>query len=433
MFINELFLQYVWQYKYFDHSDLRCESGEELKILKTGQYNSHSGPDFFDSRIYINDALWVGNVELHVVTSDWKLHKHDSDPAYRNVILHVVYDHDEEKEKLTGNDIPVLSLKKRIPEELLARYFDLIESRFPIACGKDIKRCPPVIINGWLDRVCVERLERKSAQILQLLVQMKYDWNEVFYTMLAKNYGFLVNALPFEMLARSLPENILSKHRDNPFQVEALLFGQSGLLNEDFVDEYPAMLKKEYRFLRKKYTLKPIDPHIWKFMRLRPKNFPTVRLAQFANMVIRGSHSFSKILETESVEEFREMFHATTHPYWQNHYTFDKKSGQIEKTTGEDSINNILINTVVPFLYSYSELRNEDCYKERALKILDTIGGEENRIVRLWRQAGIVSNNSFTSQALIELFHSYCSQKKCLSCSIGNKLISEHGQSGSKH
>jgi hypothetical protein len=364
-------------------------------------------------------------VEIHVKASDWKLHKHQFDEAYDNIIIHVVHVEDKKISRKNGENIPTLEVANKFNEGLLIRYKNLMQSKSRIPCEHLIQGVDRFEQNNWLDRLLVERLENKSNGIEEKLKYNRNDWAETFYQHLAGNFGFKVNALPFEIMARSLPMNILAKHKDNIDQLEAFLFGQAGLLGNKTGDSYYTTLRKEYEFLSVKYHLLPLDEFLWRFMRLRPVNFPTIRISQFAALIASSNHLFSKILETESYTDMSALFDVQASPYWFTHYNFGKKSEDKTKKLGKTGIQLILINTVVPFLFTYGRIRNEQMYIDRALKLLDQIPGEKNTITRMWTSLAFNTRTSFNTQALIHLKNNYCNEKKCLSCGIGHAILKQ--------
>jgi curved DNA-binding protein CbpA len=424
--MTEDFLHYVWKFRLFDMNDLKTDEGEDLMIVKTGEHNSHAGADFFNSKIKIGTTLWAGNVEIHLQTDDWNKHNHQHDKAYNNVILHVVYDSDSSAIIIDKRLIPVLELKGKIKRKIWDNYEELIENKDWIPCEKQIKTVDRFTIDNWLERILIERLERKTGEILTSLNQNNNNWEETFYRYLAKNFGYKINALPFELLAKSIPNSILAKHKDNINQIEALLFGQAGMLNDDLNDEYYNRLKKEYEFLKHKHNLLPIDESLWKFLRLRPVGFPSVRIAQFAQLINHSSHLFSKVLEVRSTLELSKLFNVATSDYWDEHYTFGKNSVTKSKHLGKDFINNIIINTIVPFLFVYGKKKGENKQADKAFRFLEELAPEKNSILTKWKEIGIVAKNSYQSQALLELKNEYCLPKKCLTCSIGNKILNRH-------
>lgn len=421
--MTEEFLHHVWKFRLFDQTDLKTIQGESISIEKVGTHNFDSGPDFFNARVKIADTLWAGNVEIHTLASDWLKHDHQSDKAYQNVVLHVVFQSDKEIKRSTGEVIPVLELKNRIPFSLLSKYKYFKSSKESIACSVLIKEVPALVIHSTIDKLLLERLERKSISILNSLALNNNNWEETFYQQIARNFGFKVNAEPFELLAKSLPALILAKHKNSLLQIEALLFGQAGMLETHMDDKYAMSLQNEYSFLKKKFKLIPIDEHLWKYMRLRPVNFPTVRIAQFAQLVYHSSHLFSKIIEAESVVQLKQYFKISVSSYWEEHYQFGTSSVKRKKQMGQDSINIILINTVIPFLFVYGKQKKDDKYVERALCFLEQLDGDKNSIIDSWNELGLPVNNAYSTQALLQLKNEYCFFKKCLNCNIGNYLM----------
>jgi hypothetical protein len=425
MLFPEDFLHYIWKFRLFDRADLRTNAGEELEIYSAGMHNSDSGPDFQNARVRIGDTTWAGNVEVHLSSSDWKKHGHTTDNAYDNVILHVVYRDDLPLVLPNGRKVPTLELQNRIPDELYSRYHKLIfGNQTIIPCEASIGSVDSLTLHNWLTRVLIERMEKKSAAVISALDLNRGDWEETFYQFLAANFGFKTNALPFELLAKSLPQNILAKHKNSPLQIEALIFGQAGFLNAEFADEYPQKLKSEYGFLQKKYQLTPIENHLWKFMRLRPANFPTIRIAQFAALVVRSNHLFSKLLEIKDVKALQGLFtEIKVNPYWENHYRFDVESAPSVKNLGPDSVNILLLNTLALFLFSYGKHNQIQHYINRSLQLLEILPHETNKIVTDFTNLGVKIKTAFESQAVLELKNNYCNYKKCLQCGVGNKIL----------
>lgn len=423
--MTEEFLHFVWKNKLFNTSDLITTSGEALKIIKSGEHNSNAGPDFFNSRINISGTVWAGNVEIHIKASDWHRHSHQHDPAYDNVILHVVYEADQDVKRKDGEVIPTLELRPLIKKEIFTNYLELKNAAETISCKKEIPAIDEFYLKTWQGRLMVERLEQKSSAIIAILERNKNNWEESFYQVLARNFGFKVNAEPFEMLARSLPVSVLAKYKDNLFQIEALLFGQAGFLADFFEEDYPRKLQNEYRYMQKKHGLVLLEKHVWKFLRLRPMNFPTVRLAQLAALIYKSSALFSKVINATHSKEIFEYFTIEASDFWNTHYTLFEKSPVRKKGFGKDSMENVVINTVVPFLFVYGKYKGDDNLIERAISYLEDLKKETNSVVRQWEEAGIKISSAFTSQAMIQLKNNYCNHQKCLSCSIGNKILSK--------
>ena len=420
--MKEEFLQFIWKQGLFIKNDLKTMDGKLVEIISPGQTNSDSGPDFFNARVRIGETIWAGNVEIHQKSSHWYQHRHDTDAAYNNVILHVVEQHDKPVQ-VKNHELPTLEI--RYPAEILENYEQLLKSKRWVPCEEKLPDVDPFILRFWYSSLMIERLQSKTGDILTILEQNKNNWNETFYQLLSRNFGMKTNALPFEMLAKSLPLNVLSKHKNNLFQLEALLFGQSGLLNATLLgDDYLLSLRKEYSYLYKKYGLSGIESHLWKFMRLRPINFPTIRIAQLATLIHHSSALFSRILETENPNELRKLFDVSASEYWNTHYSFNKISkDNHSKTLGDTAFNNLVINTIVPMLFVYGDQHLDQTMKDRALQLLEKLAPESNQIIRKWNEMGIDCRSAFETQALLQLKNSYCANKKCLNCQLGAKII----------
>lgn len=425
MLFPEDFLHYVWKFRLFERAGLQTTDGEELEIFSAGMHNSDSGPDFQNARVRIGSTVWAGNVEVHISSSDWQKHGHTTDDSYSNVVLHVVYKDDRPLILPGGRRVPTLELHSRIPDDLYNRYHNLVfGNQTIIPCEANIGTVDGLTMQNWLTRVLVERLEKRSAAVIDTLNLNRGDWEETFYQFLAANFGFKTNALPFELLAKSLPQITLAKHKNSPLQIEALIFGQAGFLSGDVKDEYPLKLKSEYEFLQKKYKLTPIENHLWKFMRLRPQNFPTIRLAQFAALVVHSNHLFSKVLEIKDVKALRNLFsEIKVNAYWENHYRLDAESVPSSKNMGPASIDILLLNTLALFLFSYGKHNQIQHYINRCLKLLEHLPNENNKIITDFTNLGVKITTAFESQALLELKNNYCNYKKCLHCGVGNKIL----------
>lgn len=429
--MKEEFLQFIWKHGLYLKQGLKTTDRKPIEIVSGGRPNTDSGPDFFNAKIRIGETLWAGNIEIHQKSSHWYQHRHDADAAYDNVILHVV-EMDDKPVRIKNHELATLVVN--YPDEILNNYETLLKSKQWIACAEKLSGADPFLLRFWFSSLMIERLESKTGEIVKLLEQNRNNWNETFYQLLARNFGMKTNALPFEMLAKSLPLSILSRHKNDLFQVEALLFGQSGLLNESLLgDDYYLSLRKEYSFLFKKYGLAGMEPSIWKFMRLRPINFPTVRIAQLALLIHHSSGLLSHVLETENLEELRNLFDVTASGYWDTHYRFNKTSGENRpKVLGETAFNNLVINTIVPFLFVYGDLHLDQAMKDRALFLLEKLPPESNQIIRKWNESGIESRTAFETQALLQLKNSYCDNKKCLNCQLGAKIITSVNYSGNE-
>jgi len=420
--MTEEFLYYIWKYRLIDQH-LTSTSGERVVVVKPGTENTDSGPDFFNARIKTNNTVWAGNIEIHVYSSDWHKHKHQHDRAYDNIVLHVVFEDDQPVLRSNGERIPTLVLNGHFKQSVYERYTYFMTNKNWIPCENLIQGVDRFVMNNWIDRLMIEKLENKAAEISSHFLHNKSDWEQTFYEFLARNFGFKVNGTPFQLLAKFLPLKILSKHKNDKFQIEALLFGQAGLLQNSFKDDYPTKIEKEYDFLAKKYKLKPIDSHLWRFMRLRPSNFPTIRISQFADLICNSSHLFSTILEKRNLKDLVELFDVSVSDYWKSHYMFDKASTKRNKKISTNTIHLLIINTIIPFLFVYGRSHKDQSMIDRALKLLDQLPGEQNAIISKWTDLGVSVRSSFQTQSLILLKNSYCKNKRCLNCGIGNEIL----------
>ena len=428
MRFSEEFLHFVWQFRLYDQQQCQTTDGKPLQILHCGFPNKHAGPDFTTAKIIIDGTTWVGQVEVHLKSSDWHGHQHQQDMAYDNVILHVVWEHDSEVKRSDGTVLPTLALKDKIASSLFDNYQNLITSTNSFPCENQINTVDNFVIGNFLSRVLVERMEDKCAEVFERLAQLNGNWDETFYHFVAKNFGFKVNALPMQVLAQSLPQNLFAKHKDQSSQIEALIFGQAGFLGQRFDEEYPNLLKAEYTFLSKKYGLNPIDVSLWKFLRMRPQNFPTLRLAQFAALIVKSNHLFSKVLEVKNVKELHLLFDSLPiHPFWQTHYHFNKLADKVATQLGKSSIDNLLINTVALFLFAYGKYTGQANFQTRAFYLLESIQPEQNNVISSYFDAGVTAQNAFQTQALLQLRKKYCDMKRCLHCGIGLKLLKNDG------
>lgn len=420
--MTEEFLQFIWKYGLFERSSLFADTGEEIQVISLGEQNQDSGPDFLNVRLKIGPTTWAGNVEIHLRSGDWYSHGHQSDKAYDNVILHVVHRYDQPVARAGGEIIPTLVLPCN--ETLYGNYKQFLGQHGTMPCRMKISRVDPLLLDCWLSSLAVERLEKKAEHIAAYLRQSAGNWEEAFYVSLARSFGFGLNAGPFEWIVKSLPLTILSRHRNNRMQVEALLLGQAGFLEEgSLYSGYQEMLRTEYMHLKRKYNLKPIGNHLWKFLRLRPVNFPTIRIAQFACLIQQSEGLFSQILSCSEIPELRQFFTLRASGFWNSHYTFDKTSPSRPKALGEGAFYCIVINTVIPFIFIYGSMNGREEIKEKALDWLNRIPPESNRVVRRWSQADIRPSSAFYSQALLQLSENYCIRRRCLACSVGTHLI----------
>jgi hypothetical protein len=417
--MTEQLLQFIWQFQYYNKSDLKASGGEALQIIYAGVHNTNQGPDFLNAKIKVGDTLLAGSIEIHVNESEWKNHNHSNDNNYNNVILHIVW----KKDKDLQLNFPTLVLQERVSNILLSKYESLMKTQNFIPCKDNITAINELTFMAWKDRLLIERLQEKSTYVLQLLQKNNNHWEEVFWLMLAKNFGIKINTDAFESMAASVSINILAKHKNQLQALEALIMGQCGLLEGDFTEDYPIMLQKEFRFLQKKYNL--VETHFpIHFLRMRPANFPTIRLAQLAVLVYESSHLFSKIKDAENVKIVEKMFDVTANDYWHYHYTFEENTSFKKKNLGKQMIQNIIVNTVIPVLYAYGWYNNNEDYKNKALKWAEQLLPEKNTITTGFEHLGISNKSAYDSQALIQLKNKYCNEKKCLQCAIGNKILS---------
>lgn len=421
--MKEELLHYAWRMRRFNANNLKTTDGQDIEILQPGQLNTHAGPDFLNARLRIGDTIWAGNVEMHLRSSDWLQHGHQSDAAYDNVILHVVYEEDTAVYRMNGTDIPCLEMKQRISRRLAAHYQRLIQSEQWVPCANTIEQVNELTRNLWLDRMAAERLEVRANKIQDQLLRNKEGWEETFYQFMARSLGGRVNAEPMQMLAERTPLLLLYKYRHSLFQVEALLFGQSGLLNGAFEDEYPQRLKQEYQFLKQKHGLAPLPPQTWKYLRLRPANFPTIRIAQLATMIYQQAGWFSKAMAAYDLTELNNLFAIKLSNYWWDHYTFDKASQRQAKALGVQTVRSIIINTVVPMLFLYGTRKGDPRLRDKGLDLLEKLPAEQNKIVREWKKHGMKAAAAYHTQALLHLKQQYCTPRRCLECAIGNALL----------
>lgn len=423
--IKESFLYYIWKTKSFDFNNL--EVGDKAIIIEDfGIQNHDSGPDFSDVRIRINDILWAGSVEMHIKSSDWVRHKHHKDAAYNKVILHIVYEHDQEIYNEKNDLVPTIALKDRIHKKVLDRYHLLMYGENFIPCQNLIAFTPDIVKSLTLENCGIERIIQKSTAILLLLEKNNGDWEKTMLTTLFRYFGAKVNGNPFERLAISIPFNLLSKLSDDITAIEALLFGQAGLLYESHRDPYIMKLYKEYNFLKHKHDLNPLDPSVWKFSRMRPSNFPTIRIAQLAQILIRENHLFSAFL-SHTYEDDMLLLDVTASTYWYDHYRFGKVSNKgSSKRIGRQFKHSILINVVAPVLFAYGMHLDAQKHKHKAIELLSDIPAENISKVKKWSEtADYTLASALQSQAVIQLLSNYCTSSGCLNCRIGNHILSK--------
>ncbi len=429
--MSENFLHFLWQHKLYKPGMFFTSNNKLMEVVDPGLLNSDAGPDFFNAKIKLDGILWAGNVEIHIKASDWKRHNHHTDRLYDNVILHVVFDDDERVYSTTGRLIP--AWKMDVSQQIQQKYYSLSRHKGWIACEGQINRVPGFLIRNWIERMLVEKLERKVSSIETLLASYRNDWQEVFYIVLARNFGFGLNGEPFERLARQTPWKIVGRNATDAERLEALFLGQAGFLDGlIYDDDYMALLNREYVILKQKYSLEPLPVHLWKFLRLRPVNFPTVRLVQLAALIAKNNKLFDALLHCENLNRVRELLKIQPLPYWNTHYRpCVTGSGESKsKKLGKQAVDLIIINTVIPLIFAYGKLRGQPELQNKALEWLSGLPVEKNNIVSGWARPQINVNavSAADSQGLVFLKRTYCDHRKCLSCHIGHRIVSHNFQ-----
>jgi len=422
--MKEDLLQYIWSMARYIKEPMFTIDRQQIKVKNTGELNRFAGPDFKEAILSIGNKTWAGHVEVHVFSSDWNRHKHQLDDNYKNVILHVVYEHDAEIIYEDGTKVPVLELKQYISQKQLENYRSLMYNSLAIPCQGVVANVPPIVISNMIDRAMVERLQQKSDFILDAVKNQNGDWNTVFYHSLAENFGFKANGANMLAVAKSIDLTILAKQKEDLLMLEALFFGQAGLLNPKPIDDYEYNLLIQYQFSKHKFSLPQAALVPWKFVKTRPANFPTLRLAQLAMLVHKSSHLFSKILECKKVTDVLKLLNIKNSSYWQSHFKFgvESKTNKIQNL-GVASQHLIVINTIVPFLFAYGKFTENQNLLDNAISMLASLPAEKNRIVKSYEQIGFGINNATDSQGVIGLSKYFCLQKRCLDCQIGKTII----------
>jgi hypothetical protein len=432
--MKENFLHYLWKLGQFDFKDLKTVSGEPISLLHRGFHNHHDGPDFNDARITLNGIEWAGKIEIHVRSRDWNDHGHQFDKTYNNVILHVVYNYNGDIQCENGVSPPTLELKDRIDMEQYAHYLELIESGQSIPCENQISSVPDARISLWLENMMVERIEQKISSYPIILEEYKNDFNRLFFHAITKSYGQKQNAESMVSWWKSTPFSALNKTKNNLFELESLVFGQSGLLEKRKIgleneieggEVYLKNLQSEYHYLTKKWDLKPIHNIAWVFMRLRPASFPTLRLAQWCSMFQSSEGLWELVLQEEDPRALWPYFAVSPSPYWQKHFHFMDDGKNLLGIPGKDFVESVLINGVIPMLYFYGKYTNQDRYTEKAMDWLQNLPAEKNYILDKWKSMGVMNKDAGSSQALLHLKSRYCDSKRCLECHIGCHLLSK--------
>lgn len=422
--VHEEFLHFIWKNRLFDYNRLSTTCGKPVEVLRTGEPNDHAGPDFFNARVRIDGLVWAGNVEIHMHSSDWNRHGHHLDPAYNNVILHVVGDHDCE----------ITSQKQRRIHTVVLHYSSGLETKYRqlktsdhwLPCAHFIRIAPSSLIRKWLDRLYSERLERKSCRILRTIQESDRTWEETFFRTLAAGYGLPINSLPFEMVASSVPLLLLMEHKDDRTELEAILFGQAGFPGGSAQNgPYIRTLREKYRMIMDGFPCKPVPWHLWKFLRLRPASFPTLRISQFASLIHRRFPVMNEVLSCGSVTELEQILRTEASEYWNTHYLFGKNSPVSVKYLGRQAVSTLMINAIVPFLTVYGNMQSRQDCNDLAEEIITGLNAESNEIIKKWRTFGLNPSNAQESQALIQLHDYYCRHRRCLECPIGATFVLE--------
>ncbi|CAG5068183.1 hypothetical protein DYBT9623_00912 [Dyadobacter sp. CECT 9623] len=423
--MNEEILSFVWRFQYFESANLATDDQKRISVIRTGHRNNNAGPDFLEAAVVIDDVHWYGSIEIHVRSSDWFVHTHDSDPAYESVILHLVWENDKPVMRQDGTLVPTLALKGLVKNSIMERYALLQDMGDTIPCSGMFSEIHEIHKYAMLDRVLLERLDRKAAAVMEMLEKNRNDWEETAYQWLGMHFGFKLNDPAFLRLTQIVPLKIIQKHRDRLLHIEAILFGCAGLIPEKSEDIYVRSLQKEFRFFSTKYKLadKVMQSHEWKFAKLRPAGFPTIRLAQLARLLSIQGNLFSTIISVNSFEKMQELFQLRQSEYWVRHYVFDKKAATPVPFMGKDAGSLLIINGIIPVLVAFARQRQQPELLDKAIDWLSQLPSENNRITREWATLGMRVKTSADSQALIEWYNNYCLPKKCLDCTVGAGLV----------
>lgn len=425
--MKEDFLHYIWKNGFFKQENLTTTQKERLVIVSKGIENKNAGPDFLEAKILIDDILWVGNIEIHKSSSDWYAHNHEKDAAYDNVILHIVYKENMPVYNSNNVQIPTLEIGRLIPKNTLKEYNKLIKNKSILRCQNELKNVDKYIIHHFKYKLFFERLEYKYEIVKNLLKRTQNNWEQVFYETLLKYFGGVVNKDSFELLAHFLPYQVINKYRSNLLQLEALLFGVSGLLQEQKNDSFYLTLQKEFEFLKEKHQLEILPKKMIKFHRLRPMNFPTIRLSQFANLFHNNNFLFNDLMKITKPEDAYRYFNTSTTPYWENHYNFDKMTKTRKKYIGNSFIDIILINVIIPLKFAYQKY-NGNGSEEEIVNLIKKIKPEKNRIVTIFSKVDLIAKNALDTQAIIQINENYCNKKRCLHCDIGHSILKNKTQ-----
>ena len=428
----EILLHYTWKHKLLPLKELTTTDGHSVEIIDPGLHNRQAaGPDFFNAKVKIGGTLWVGNVEIHDKASDWYQHGHDHDPRYDNVVLHVCETIDTEVQNSQGQFLPQMQLS--VPQHVKEHYEELLNTDQYPPCYKIIPELTRLTVHSWMAALQTERLERKTEDIRRRAELCNGSWEDAYFVTLARNYGFGINSDTFEQWALNIPLSAVGHHRDDLFQIEAIFMGQAGLLELDTIpahyqqdalnDGYFARLRNEYQYLAHKFGMKPMDAARWNFLRLRPQNFPHIRLSQLANLYYQRKAGLSQLLECTTVVQLKTLLSSHVTPYWETHYTFGSLSAKNEKHLSYGSLNLLLINTAIPMLFAMGRHRQKEELCDRAFDLLDQLKPENNYIIRMWQLCGLPVMSAGDSQALIQLMKVYCDKRDCLRCRIGYEYL----------
>ncbi|MGB0391614.1 MAG: DUF2851 family protein [Salibacteraceae bacterium] len=421
--MTEDFLHYIWKYQLFNANNLITHSGQNLSIVSPGIHNHASGPDFSEAVISIGNISWAGNVEIHKNSSDWFRHKHEKDPNYLKVILHVVWNYDQPVYDLNKNEIPVLVLNGKVSNSLIKNYRTLNMSKNSVLCSELIDKRNDFKTSQWLHRVLIERLEYKVSEIKDIYLQTNRNWEQTMFVVLSKNFGFKVNAIPMHELAKRIDFKILLKNKDSQVALESIFFGVAGLIPDKPKSVFEKHLKTEFAHNKHKYQLETIDKSIWKFGKVRPTNFPTLRISQLATLILKNGNLFDVFVRNMDIETVKGLLSVKCSDFWDTHFIFERKSKDSKKNLGKKSIENILINSITPMLFFYGKESQSLLHQEMAISLLEKTHPENNFITKNWAQYNMFAKNAFDSQALIQLTNSYCNLKNCLNCGIGKQLL----------
>ncbi len=420
--MNEKLLQFIWQFQYFNQTYLSLTDGNSIRIIKPGSLNTNQGPDFITSEIVLNNIRWIGNIELHVNASDWYKHKHHTDRRYENIILHVIWNDDLPVKDALGNLLPTLVLQDKVANILLDRYESLMKAQTLLPCASWLNKINELVWTSWKERLIIERLTKRAEHLFVKLKLFNGDWERVCLIQIGRVFGGKVNANIFESIIQSIPLVILKRHQHDVVQLEALLMGQAGFLQNDLKESYALALQKEYMFLRNKYSLTPLQLQP-QFLRMRPASFPTIRFAQLAAFFQKQTHLMQQIKSIQSVNIFYQLFNSAASDFWNTHYRFEKESINKKKEIGMQFKNNLLINAIVPILFAYGLYNQNSLYQEQAIELLSQLPAETNQALKIWESLPVKQEVAFDTQALLELHQFYCNKKACLNCAIGNGIL----------